>query len=117
MNLREEEDGRSFCKILAVVRSDLQHKHLRTSPSKDLWMLHLRCAIANACVKKRVGNEQCSHFTPCFSPMLMVPVRECVTVFSQCEEKNKTKRRKEKKSRLSHMHMIITSSVFCVRPS
>lgn len=45
--------------------------------------------IANACVKKRVGNEQSSHFPPCFSPMLMVPVRECVTVFSQCEEGKK----------------------------
>lgn len=124
MNLHEEEDGcrceclsreqdgdlktcvadfiylflfSIFCKILAVVCSDLQHKHLQTSPSKDLWMLHLRCAIANACAKKRVGSEQCSHFTPCFSPMLMVPVRECVIVFSQCEEKKQNKKEEKKK--------------------
>lgn len=41
-----------LCKTLAVNLSDLQHKHLHMSPSKDLGMLHLCCAIANACVKQ-----------------------------------------------------------------
>uniref|UniRef100_A0A3Q2WCH1 BAALC binder of MAP3K1 and KLF4 b n=1 Tax=Haplochromis burtoni TaxID=8153 RepID=A0A3Q2WCH1_HAPBU len=94
---RRSSKEASALRKTAVVCSDLRHKHLQTSPSKDLWMLHLRCAIANACAKKRVGSEQCSHFTPCFSPMLMVPVRECVTVFSQCEEKKQNKKEEKKK--------------------
>lgn len=103
-----------FCKILAVVCSDLRHKHLQTSPSKNLWMLHLRCAIANACAKKRVGSEQCSHFTPCFSPMLMVPVRECVTVFSQCEEKKQNKKEEKKKEQIvPYAHDNYKQCVLC----
>lgn len=38
---------------------------------------------------KRAGHKQCCRPPPCFSPMLMVPVRECVTVkpmFSKQEQ-------------------------------
>lgn len=71
--------ARSWLSISVI----LQHKHLHMSPSKDLGMLHLCCAIANACVKQRVGHKRCARSPPCFSPMLVVPVRECVTMLSQ----------------------------------
>lgn len=43
-------------KIMAAYLSDIQHKHLHISPSKDLGMLILCCAIANACVKQRCST-------------------------------------------------------------
>lgn len=74
-------------KISAVGLSDIQHyKYLHMSPSKDLGMLHHCRAIANACVKQRVGHSRCSHSPPCLSPMLVVPVRERVTVLSWKQE-------------------------------
>lgn len=46
-------------------------------------MLHLCCAIASVCMKQGVVHIQCSHSPLCLSAMLMVPVREWVTVLSQ----------------------------------
>lgn len=72
------------------------------SPSKDLGMLHLCCAIANACVKwsrEWITNALHHAFLPC---LWCRPGNE-----SLCY-------------RPSRMHMIITtctSNVFCVRPS
>lgn len=98
-----------FCKISAVDLSDLQHKHLRMSPSKDLGMLHLCRAIANACVKQRVGHKHVFVLsTMLFSHAYGAGqgLCHCVKPFLRQNE-----------NRPSHMHMIITictSNVFSV---
>lgn len=97
--------GDDVCKLLAVDLSALQHKHLRMSPSKDLRMLHLYCAIANACVKQRVGDSIC------LSTMLFSHAYGAGQGMCHCVKAIL------RKQGLSHMHMIITictSSVFCV---
>lgn len=61
------------------------------SPSKDLGMLHLlscHCKCMRE-AKQRTDHKLCS---PCFPPMLMVLVREWVTVLRQFLKKTRTDR-------------------------
>ncbi|RVE66479.1 hypothetical protein OJAV_G00108000 [Oryzias javanicus] len=51
----------------------------RVSTPKIFWMLH-RC-----CLCEEQTGLQCPHSPPGFSSMLMIPVRECATVFKQCQ--------------------------------
>lgn len=46
-----------FYKILVIELIDLQHQRLHMSSSKDLGMLHLCCAIANACAKAASDSQ------------------------------------------------------------
>lgn len=42
------------------------------------------CCIVVACVRRRLGYSVHTHHQV-FSSMLMIPVRECATVFKQCQ--------------------------------